>query len=79
MKNPILIFSLGIFVTISIAATTVNNYTTIKPDLPKSIVCKELQIYEVSSFVSKYTKQGYIVKSCNGAGHSNYIVIMEKY
>lgn len=79
MKNSILIFLLGIFVTISIAATTIDSFITTKPALPKSVVVKSLYEYDIAEFTSKYIKQGYIIKSCNGAGHSHYIVILEKY
>jgi len=79
MKNTILIFLLGIFVTISIAATVPNTFMTIKPALPKYTVCSgRLYTEDVMSFVVKYTEKGYITKTCVG-DHLGIVVIMEKY
>jgi len=79
MKNSILIFLLGIFVTISIAATVPDSFMTIKPALPKYTVCSSgLYPYEVKNFIIKYTEKGYITKTCIG-GDNTIVVIMEKY
>ena len=82
MKNSILLFLLGIFVTISIAATIPNTgLLTIKPATPKSVI----SFYEYSTDpesvvdkINKYSKNGYIVKEMVGSDYS-YIIVMEKY
>jgi len=79
MKNTILIFLLGIFVTISIAATVSNSFITVKPTLPKYTVCSgDIYPYQVKDFVVKYTEKGYITKTCIG-DRAKMVVIMEKY
>ena len=73
MKNNILTFLLGIFVTISIAATVPNTgLLTVKPAKPIDTVIISFQDnYKV------YIKAGYIVKTLSG--DSGYYVVLEKY
>ena len=80
MKNSILLFLLGIFVTISIAATIPNTgLLTIKPATPKSVISfYEYSPYSVVDKINKYSKNGYIVKEMVGSDY-NYIIVMEKY
>ena len=82
MKNSILLFLLGIFVTISIAATIPNTgLLTIKPATPKSVISfYEYRAYpeSVVDKINKYSKNGYIVKEMVGSDY-NYIIVMEKY
>jgi hypothetical protein len=74
MKNNILIFLLGIFVTISIAATVPNTgLLTVKPAKPLNTVL----ITSDDNFNS-YIKAGYIVKTIS-ATNGFYVIILEKY
>lgn len=77
MKNSILIFLLGIFVTISIAATIPNTgLLTIKPAKPISTVI--LYDGDYSNWKS-YVNQGYQIKSCSLGNQGGIIVVLEKY
>ena len=82
MKNSILLFLLGIFVTISIAATIPNTgLLTIKPATPKSVISfYGYRAYpeSVVAKINKYFKNGYIVKEMVGSDYT-YIIVMEKY
>ena len=82
MKNNILLFLLGIFVTISIAATIPNTgLLTIKPATPKSVISfYGYRAYpeSVVDKINKYSNYGYIVKEMVGSDYS-YIIVMEKY
>lgn len=78
MKNSILLFLLGIFVTISIAATTPNTgILTIKPATPKSTVILNTRNYNEWE---NYIKKGYQVKSITTGGNYNHVyIVLEKY
>ena len=82
MKNSILIFLLGIFVTISIAATVPNTgLLTVKPATPKSIISfygYRAHPEGVVNKINKYSKYGYVVKEMVGSDYT-YIIVMEKY
>ena len=82
MKNNILIFLLGVFVTISIAATVPNTgLLTIKPVTPKSVISfygYRASPEEVVNKINKYSKYGYVVKEMVGSDYT-YIIVMEKY
>lgn len=84
MKNTILSFLLGIFVTVSIAATT-NNLMTVKPAVPKETVCfVSSDMIEIKSKILDYSARGYVVKAMQSNSSRyveiyNYIVVMEKY
>lgn len=73
MKNSILIFLLGIFVTISIAATIPNTgLLTVKPAKPiDTVIISSLDNYKI------YIRAGYIVKTLSS--DSGYYVVLEKY
>ena len=77
MKNNILIFLLGVFVTISIAATVPNTgLLTVKPAKPRST----LVLYNRDYMNWKnYIYQGYQVKSASAGTDGGYIIVMEKY
>ena len=79
MKNNILIFLLGIFVTISIAATVPNTgILTVKPAIPKSVYIQEFSSYsELYNIIQSKHKEGFIVKTIT-MKYSGCI-IMEKY
>ena len=82
MKNNILIFLLGVFVTISIAATVPNTeLLTFKPATPKSVISfygYKVSPEEVVNKINKYSKYGYVVKEMVGSDYT-YIIVMEKY
>ena len=82
MKNSILLFLLGIFVTISIAATIPNTgLLTIKPATPKSVISfygYRAHPEPVVDKINKYSKHGYIVKEIISSNYT-YIIVMEKY
>ena len=82
MKNSILLFLLGIFVTISIAATIPNTgILTIKPVTPKSVISfygYKVSPEDVVNDINKYSKNGYVVKEMVGSDYT-YIIVMEKY
>jgi len=80
MKNSILIFLLGVFVTISIAATVPNTgLLTFKPAVPKAtIAISGWSTKELNTNIKPYLKAGYIVKNISTGDHAR-IVIMEKY
>lgn len=73
MKNSILVFLLGIFVTISIAATIPNTgLLTVKPAKPiDTVIISSLDNYKI------YIRAGYIVKTLSS--DSGYYVVLEKY
>ena len=77
MKNNILTFLLGVFVTISIAATTSNTELFIvKPAKPIST----LVLYNRDYLNWKnYIYQGYQIKSASIGTDGGYIIVMEKY
>ena len=77
MKNSILLFLLGIFVTISIAASIPNTgLLTVKPVKPIST----LVLYNRDYMNWKnYIYQGYQVKSASAGTDGGYIIVMEKY
>jgi len=86
MKNQILTFLLGIFITVSLASTT-SNLLTVKPASPKYIIVqpfpREDNSVVVSKFINKKIKEGWLLKEVEGAnyseGFSTWIVVMEKY
>jgi hypothetical protein len=80
MKNNILLFLLGIFVTISIAATVPNTgLLTVKPAIPKAtIVVSGWATSELNNNIKPYLKAGYIVKNV-AAGDGARVVVLEKY
>jgi len=54
---------------IVLTSATTASILTIKPETPKAVFVKEYRMEsDVVAAVRKYTKAGYIVKSCNGAG-----------
>ena len=84
MKNNILTFLLGIFVTISIAATIPNTgLFTVKPATPKSIIVFTGRGYDIANFIKINSSKGYVVKHFSTLTGVNGIpgdlVIMEKY
>ena len=82
MKNNILIFLLGVFVTISIAATSSNTgLFAIKPVTPKVIITVETRSENVQYYVNKYHKLGYVVKDFYPGAYYDYdgLLILEKY
>jgi hypothetical protein len=88
MKNNILIFLLGVFVTISIAATVPNTgLLTVKPAIPKSVIIKPIRTMSgieiiITNYVKSMVSQGYIVKSISIIDDENFskgVVVMEKY
>ena len=82
MKNSILIFLLGVFVTISIAATVPNTgLLTIKPATPKVIITVETRSENVQFYVNKYHKLGYVVKDFYPGSYYDYngLLVLEKY
>jgi hypothetical protein len=77
VKQSILYFLLGIFITISIASTT-NIITTIKPSIPKDVYIQEFSSYsELYNIIQQKNKERYIVKTTT-MKYSGCI-IMEKY
>lgn len=82
MKQTIATFLLGVFVTISIAATSIkSDLLTIKPATPKSTICfynSRCAGDEISAKVLNYSKQGYIVQNMVG-GDCHIIITMIKY
>ena len=77
MKNNILLFLLGIFVTISIAATIPNTgLLTIKPARPSNTIV----LYGRDSMNWKnYVNYGYQIKTASVGDSGGYIIVMEKY
>ena len=77
MKNNILLFLLGVSVTISIAATVPNTgLITFKPARPSSTLVLYNRDY---MNWQNYIYQGYQVKSASVGAHGGYIIVMEKY
>ena len=85
MKNSILIFLLGVFVTISIAATTPNTgLFTVRPATPKQTISFTTNYQSVSNQINNLVKKGFIVKFISGItdryeGQNFVTVVMEKY
>ena len=79
MKHNILTFLLGVFVTISIAATT-TDLMTVKPATPKSVVIIECRSSYVNEYAKPYIKQGYQVEYVAGAYYDyDGLLILRKY
>lgn len=77
MKNSILLFLLGIFVTISIAATIPNTGMTVKPATPKSTIILNSRNY---SEWGDWVRKGYQVKCITNGGNYNHVyIVLEKY
>jgi hypothetical protein len=79
-------FILGVSLIILTSATTVS-VMTVKPETPKQFIIKSF-IYEadsedVAKYIKVQMKQGWILKSVEGANYSRdyscWIVVMEKY
>ena len=82
MKQIAFTFLLGVFVTISIAATSINSeLLTIKPATPKFTVAFEMDAGDVDVKINNYAKQGFVVQHVIPSGHTGYntLVIMVKY
>ncbi len=83
MKNQILIFLLGVFVTISLAFTTnVSDILTVRPALPKqTMVIDYNSKSECVDGIKYYISKGFIVKSVGGTSQygGEWILVMEKY
>ena len=84
MKNNILTFLLGIFVTISIAATVPNTgLLTVKPAVPKLIFAKSYSYDEHlqrDNDFKYYFKKGYVLKYYHTEGYNSLAtLVMEKY
>lgn len=82
MKQSILIFLLGIFVTISIASTTAisTSLITIKPITPKSTIVLFGYLSDLQKPVGIYINKGYIIKLIGNDGNtSRGMVVLEKY
>lgn len=78
MKEKILIFLLGVFVTISIAATT-GDLMTVKPAKPVSTISEWFKFTgSAISYIDNNSKQGYQVKLIAGTD-DEWLVVMEKY
>jgi hypothetical protein len=78
MKNAFYVL-LGIALIVLTSATTVS-VMTVKPAKPKSVIVRITRYgNDTNGFIYTYVKQGYIVKSSDGDGSGNWLVIMEKY
>jgi hypothetical protein len=85
MKNTILSIILGMFIAISIQATT--GIMSVKPVKPKSTIVKSFRaVYQIEQEIEDYTKaqikNGYIVKCLSiseDESRSKAVLIMEKY
>lgn len=85
MKNYVLTFLLGVFVAISIAATT-TNLMTVVPATPKEVTIETFTNGyniqdDVKNHITAMTKKGYLLKSMMMTNESpqRAIVVMEKY
>lgn len=81
MKNYILPFIFGIFITVSINAAIDSREIIVKPATPKMVSSVDMNWSDDrSAHILKMTKQGYILKSCTAAGsNSIWTIVMEKY
>jgi len=82
-RNIILAFLLGIFVTVSIAATT-TDLMTVKPATPKQTVVLSIHPEIVPEATKGFLKKGYVISkvSCTGTNYYSAllcIVVLEKY
>jgi len=78
MKNTFYVL-LGIALIVLTSATTVS-VMTVKPAKPKSVIVKITRYAEdTNKFIYTYVKQGYTIKSSDGDGDGNWLIIMEKY
>lgn len=86
MKQNILLFLLGVFATISIAATS-GAITVVKPDKPIITEVKSFRNMafiekDIKSYIDTKVKEGFIVKSVammDDESWSKAIIVMEKY
>ena len=80
MKNSILIFLLGVFVTISIAATVPNTgLLTVKPATPKSVFTIVCYNYEAVKYIKAMSQKGYKYINFSGVNLGYGVLVMEKY
>lgn len=80
MKNNILLFLLGIFVTISIAVTAPNTgLFTVKPATPKSVFTKVCYSDEAVKYIKVMSQKGYKYINFSGVNSSYGVLVMEKY
>lgn len=85
MKNTFY-FMLGIVLVILTSATTVS-VMTVKPAKPKLTLVKsflsEIGSEQVAEYIKNQVKNGYILKSVEGANNGKYqstwIIVMERY
>lgn len=78
MRNNILFFLLGIFITISVAATT-SNLMMVQPAIPTSTVLKNCGTLNVAEYIDSMTSEGYQVKQMMYTENHRIWVLMEKY
>lgn len=80
MKNSILLFLLGVFVTISVAATVPNTgLLTVKPATPKSVFTIVCYNDEAVKYIKVMSQKGYKYINFSGVNSSNGVLVMEKY
>ena len=80
MKNSILLFLLGVFITISIAATVPNTgLLTVKPATPKSVFTIVCYNDEAVKYIKVMSQKGYKYINFSGVNSSNGVLVMEKY
>ncbi len=80
MKNSILLFLLGVFVTISIAASIPNTgLLTVKPATPKSVFTIVCYNDEAVKYIKVMSQKGYKYINFSGVNSSNGVLVMEKY
>lgn len=86
MNNKIITFFLGVFVTISVAATT-DMVTLVKPMKPIKTEVKTFRAMafiekDVKEYIDSKVKEGYIVKSVemiDDDSWSKAVIVVERY
>jgi len=81
MKNYILPFLLGIFITISINAAVDSREIIVKPATPISVAATDRYYTDGdrSAYILTMVRKGYILKSCTSEYGCHWTIVMEKY
>lgn len=79
MKHLLTFLAGIVFVSLISAGTA--TVMTVKLQQPKSVVIDIVATEDVVSYIRRYVKQGYVVKTCSASSSDNrsQLVILEKY
>lgn len=77
MKNPTLMFFLGVLVTVLLGFGTIkSDILTIKPATIKYFSVERAQTNEMMNIIQSYMKKGYFIHSSMTSGESSYVIVV---